>query len=133
MTRVKRGAAARKKRGRILRYTKGFRWSRKSKERAAKEALLHAWSHAFRGRKEKKRDFRALWQTKINAALRQQGFIYSRFVNALKKANIKLDRKILADLAEKEPLVFQWLVKEIIPARQTVRLNPRNEDGDVKS
>src|SRR3989338_2292173 len=85
MTRVKRGKIATKKRHKILKYTKGFRWGRKSKERAAKEALLHAWTHAFRGRKEKKRDFRQLWNVKINAASRANGIKYSWFIAALKK------------------------------------------------
>ena len=67
MSRVKRGVTANRKRKKILSYTKGFRWGRKSKERAAKEALIHAWSHAFRGRKEKKRDYRALWN--VNSLL----------------------------------------------------------------
>ncbi len=112
MTRVKRGVIAHKKREKILRYTKGFRWGRKSKERAAKEALLHAWSHAFRGRKEKKRDFRQLWNVKINASVRQQkNLSYSKFINALHKKNIRLDRKTLADLAEHEPAIFKKIVE----------------------
>jgi len=110
MTRVKRGTIAHKKRERLLKYTKGFRWSRKSKEAAAKEALLHAWSHAFEGRKQKKRDYRTLWQTKINAAARAEGLIYNKFIAGLKKHNIALDRKILADLAEHEPQVFKKIV-----------------------
>ena len=113
MTRVKRGKIARKKRTKILKYTKGFRWSRKSKERAAKEALLHAWTHAFRGRKERKRDFRSLWQVKINAAVRSEGMAYNRFISALKKKNVKLDRKILADLAENNPQIFKKIVEQV--------------------
>lgn len=113
MARVKRGTTALKKREKILRYTKGFKWGRKSKERAAKEALLHAWSHAFRGRKEKKRDFRRLWQVKINAACRENGLTYSKFINLLKQKNILLDRKILADLAQNEPEVFKKIAEEI--------------------
>lgn len=113
MTRVKRGVIAHKKREKLLKYTKGFRWSRKSKERAAKEALLHAWSHAFRGRKEKKRVFRALWQVKINAAVRAEGMNYSKFIAGLKKHKIGLDRKILADLAEHEPKVFKKVVEMV--------------------
>ncbi len=112
MTRVKRGTIATKKRRKILKYTKGFRWSRKSKERAAKEALLHAWTHAFRGRKEKKRNFRSLWQVKISAAVRQEGLSYSKFIGLLKKKNILLDRKILANLAEKEPQIFKKIVAQ---------------------
>src|SRR6185312_9489261 len=110
MPRVKRGVTANKRREKILKYTKGFMWGRKSKERAAKEALLHAWTHAFRGRKEKKRNYRQLWSAKINAAIRPEGMSYSRFIAALKKGNIALDRKILADLAEHEPEVFKKVV-----------------------
>lgn len=112
MGRVKRGATANKKRKSILKYTKGFKWGRKSKERAAKEALLHAWIHAFRGRKEKKRSFRGLWQIKINAAARENGLTYSQLTSLLKKKGIALDRKTLADLAENEPEVFKKVVAE---------------------
>jgi len=112
MTRVKRGKIARKKRAEILKYTKGFKWGRKSKERAAKEALLHAWTHAFRGRKEKKRNYRALWQTQINAAVREHGLSYSKFISGLKKQNIILDRKILADIAKNHPAVFEKIVQK---------------------
>ena len=111
MTRVKRGKTALKKRKRILVYTKGFRWGRKSKERAAKEALLHSWSRAFQGRKEKKREYRALWNVKINAGGREHGMKYSEIISALKKKNVRLDRKILADLAEHEPAVFKKIVE----------------------
>ena len=110
MTRVKRGKTATKKRKKILKYTKGFRWGRKSKERAAKEALLHAWSHAFSDRKKKKRNFRSLWQIKINAAARENDITYSKLVSLLKKKNIMLDRKTLADLAENEPETFKQVV-----------------------
>ena len=113
MTRVKRGKIAHKKREKILKYTKGFRWGRKSKERAAKEALLHAWSSAFKGRKEKKRNFRSLWQVQINAAARNNGLTYSKLINGLKKKNIIIDRKILADLAKTEPKVFEKIVEKI--------------------
>lgn len=113
MTRVKRGVIAHKKRERILKLTKGFRWGRKSKERAAKEALLHALSRAFKGRKEKKRNFRQLWQVQINAGVREYGLNYSRLVAGLKKNKILLDRKILADLAKNEPKVFEKIVEKI--------------------
>lgn len=113
MARVKRGVTAAKTRRKILKYTKGFRWGRKSKERAAREALLHAWTHAFTGRKQKKRDFRALWNVRIDAAARINGIKYSQLINKLKKANIKLDRKILADLAQKEPKVFAKIIEKI--------------------
>ena len=110
MTRVKRGTTALKKRRKVLKATKGFRWGRKSKERAAKEALLHSLSRAFQGRKEKKREYRALWNTKINAAVREEGMTYGRFIAALKKKNVKLDRKVLADIAEHEPEVFKKII-----------------------
>ncbi len=113
MTRVKRGKTATKKRKKILKYTKGFRWGRKSKERAAKEALLHAWTHAFMGRKKKKREYRSLWQVQINAACRAAGTTYSKLIAGLKKQNIILDRKILADLAKNEPKVFEKIVEKI--------------------
>ncbi len=113
MSRIKRGKIATKKRRKLLKHTKGFRWGRKSKERAAKEALLHAWSHAFQGRKQKKRDYRALWNVKINAAARTNGLKYSQLVHKLKVANIKLDRKILADLALNEPKVFEKILEKV--------------------
>ena len=114
MPRVKRGTIANKKRRKLLKLTKGFRWGRKSKERAAKEALLHALSRKFRGRKEKKRTFRALWNVRVNAAAREAGTTYSKLIAALKKKNIKLDRKILADLAEHEPAVFKKIVEKAL-------------------
>lgn len=111
MPRVKRGKIQTKKRRALLKHTKGFRWGRKSKERAAKEALLHAWSRSFRGRKEKKRVFRKLWNVRINAASRANEMTYSKLMGVLKKKNIKLDRKILADLAKNEPKVFSKVVE----------------------
>lgn len=86
-------------------------WGRKSKERLAREALLHALSNKFVGRKLKKRNFRSLWQIKINAATRENGLSYSQFIHKLKIKNIQLDRKILADLAENHPVVFKKIVE----------------------
>lgn len=111
MPRVKGGISAHKRRERTLKYVKGFRWGRKSKERAAKEALLHALPRMFRGRKEKKRVFRQLWNVKVNAAARAEGMSYSRFISSLKRKNMRLDRKILAHLAEREPAVFKKIVE----------------------
>lgn len=111
MPRVKRGTIAHKKRERLLKLAKGFRWGRKSKERAAKEALLHALSRKFRGRKEKKRNFRSLWSVRINAGARAEGISYSKLIAGLKKKNVKLDRKILADIAKNEPAVFKRVVE----------------------
>lgn len=113
MSRVKRGTIANKRRKKVLKYTKGFKWGRKSKERAAKEALLHAWTHAFKGRKERKRVFRNLWNVRINAVVRENGLSYSKFINALKKNNILLNRKTLADLAQLEPKVFTKIVEKV--------------------
>ncbi|MCL4399741.1 50S ribosomal protein L20 [Patescibacteria group bacterium] len=113
MPRVKRGVTAHKKRERLLKKSKGYRWDRKSKERAAKEALLHGLSRKFKGRKEKKRVYRTLWQTQINAGSRLNGVKYSEFINLLKKENIKLDRKVLADLAANEPEAFKKLVDSV--------------------
>ena len=112
MTRVKRGVLAHKKRERLLKRVKGFRWGRKSKERAAKEALLHAGTHAFRGRKEKKRNYRALWQVQINAAARQNGLTYSKLIAGLRKNKIEIDRKILAEIARKYPAVFKNIAEK---------------------
>jgi len=113
MPRVKRGVTAHKKREKTLKYVKGFKWGRKSKERAAKEALLHAWTHAFKGRKQKKRDFRGLWQIKISAATKPLGLSYSKFMGSLKKSNIELDRKVLSDLAENNSNVFASLLNKV--------------------
>ena len=113
MTRVKRGTIAHKKRERLLKKVKGFKWTRKSKERQAKEALLHAWSFMFADRKKKKRDFRRLWQIQINAASRDNGISYSKLIDMLKKAKIELDRKVLADIAGNHPEVFKKIVSSI--------------------
>ncbi len=111
MTRVKRGVTAHKKREKLLRYTKGFKWGRKSKERLAREALLHAWPHAFRGRKLRKRDFRKLWQTQIGAGAKINGLSYSKLMDSLRKKNIALDRKILAQIAKDKPEVLAKIVE----------------------
>jgi len=113
MTRVKRGVMAHKRRKKIIKQAKGFKWGRKSKYKLAKDALKHAWTHAYVDRKKKKRDFRRLWQIKINAASRAHGLTYSKFINKLKKAKIEIDRKILAHLAEKQPEVFKKIVEKI--------------------
>ena len=113
MTRVKRGTIANKRRKKLLKAAKGFKWGRKSRYRAAKEALYHAWTYAFADRKKKKRNMRRLWQIKINAAARMyggNGFNYSKFINGLKKADIELDRKILAQIAENEPEIFKKIL-----------------------
>lgn len=113
MSRVKRGKIAHKRRKNLLKYAKGFRWGRKSKYRAAKEALLHAWTHSFRDRKRKKGDFRKVWEVQINAASRQHGVPYGKFMHGLKQKNIALDRKILARLANEHPKIFEKIVEMV--------------------
>ena len=113
MVRVKRGKIAHKRRKHLLEYTKGFRWGRKSKYRLAKDALLHAWTYAFRDRKAKKREFRALWQIQINAACKEQGISYSKFIYGLKQNKIELDRKILASLAQNQPEILKKVIEEV--------------------
>jgi len=113
MVRIKRGKITHRKRERLLKYTKGFHWGRKSKYRLAKEALLHAWTHTYRDRKRKKREFRRLWQIQINAACRQHGLSYSKFICGLKQKKIELDRKILAKLAQNHPEIFEKIIEEV--------------------
>ncbi len=113
MTRVKRGKTAHKRRKKVLKQTKGFKWGRKSKYKAAKEALMHARVYAYRDRRTKKREFRKLWQIQINAAVRKQSLNYSRFIHSLKEKNIELDRKILSELAKNHPQVFKKVVEKV--------------------
>ncbi|MBU1159615.1 MAG: 50S ribosomal protein L20 [Patescibacteria group bacterium] len=113
MVRVKRGKISLKRRRNVLKQTKGFRHASKSKERMAKEALAHAGTHAYRHRRQKKRDFRKLWNIKINAGARKNGISYSVFMDKLKKNRIVLDRKILAELAEKNPEIFAQIIERV--------------------
>ena len=113
MVRVKRGKIAHKRRKHLLKYAKGFRWGRKTKYRQAKEALYHAWEYAYRDRRTKKRNFRKLWQTQINATCRQSEISYSKFINGLKKNKIELDRKILADLIKNYPQIFEKIIEKV--------------------
>lgn len=113
MTRVKKGKTAHKKREKMLKLTKGFKWGRKSKKRLAKEAITKALTYSFISRKLKKRDFRRLWNVQINAGLRQRGEKYSSFIYKINKKNIELDRKIMAELAENYPKVFDYLVSYV--------------------
>lgn len=92
---------------------KGYKWGRKSKYKAAKDAVKHALAYAYRDRRRKKRDFRQLWNIKINAGAREKGITYSQFINKLKKSKIELDRKILSHLAEYKPEVFTKIVEKV--------------------
>src|SRR3989338_6233999 len=111
MVRVKRGKISIKRRRSVLKAAKGYMWGGKTKERAARERLMHAWSHAYRDRKKKKREIKKLWQIKIKAAAREEGMSYSKFMAALKRAHIEIDKKILAELAEKEPQAFKKIAE----------------------
>ncbi|MDP2638871.1 MAG: 50S ribosomal protein L20 [Candidatus Azambacteria bacterium] len=113
MPRVKRGTISVKRREKTLKYTKGYKWGRKSKLRAAKEALLHAWTHSYRDRRVKKRTARALWQIQLNAAARLDGLTYSKLIAGLKKAKIELDRKVLSQIAREHPEVFKTIVEKV--------------------
>lgn len=113
MSRVKRGTIKNKRRKNTLAQVKGHRFGRSTKEAAAKDAIRHAGAYSFAHRKDKKNDRRKLWNVKINALVRDHGLSYSKFIGALKKANIALDRKILADLAENHPETFAKVVAKI--------------------
>ncbi len=106
MSRVKRGVSARKRRKKVLKQAKGYQGARGSLYRSAKEAVDRALNYAYRDRRVKKRDFRSLWITRINAAVRLNGLTYSQFIKGLKQAAIDIDRKILAELAISDPEVF---------------------------
>ena len=106
MPRVKRGVTARARHKKVFKQTKGFRGRRKNVYRVAKQALMKAGQYAYRDRRNKKRTFRALWITRINAAVRELGMSYSTFMAGLKRANIDIDRKVLADLAVTDKAAF---------------------------
>jgi len=109
--RVKRGVTARAKHKKILKLAKGMQHNRTRSYRMAKQAVIKALQYAYRDRRNKKRDLRGLWITRINAAARENGTTYGRLIAGLKKANIELDRKILAELVVSEPKVFTEIVK----------------------
>jgi large subunit ribosomal protein L20 len=106
MTRVKRSVHARKKRRATLERAKGFRGEASSNYRRAKEAVMKADSYAYRDRRNRKRDFRRLWITRINAAARLNGLSYGQFIHGMKLAGLELDRKVLADIAVRDPETF---------------------------
>jgi large subunit ribosomal protein L20 len=106
MPRVKRGVAAKKRRDRILREARGYYGARSRLLKTAREAVEKGWKYAYRDRKQRKRQFRALWITRINAAAREHGLSYSRFMNGLQQAGVEVDRKVLAQLAVSDPKAF---------------------------
>jgi large subunit ribosomal protein L20 len=110
LPRVKRGVTKHRRHKKVLLAARGFHASSHRNYKWAKEALQHAWDHAYRHRRERKGDFRRLWIVRIGAACRQSGITYSRFIFGLKQAGVELDRKILADLAVRDQSAFQKLV-----------------------
>jgi large subunit ribosomal protein L20 len=113
MARVKRGVTSHRKHKKLHELTKGYRGGRSNLVREAKSASLHAGAYAFAGRKLRKRDMRRLWITQLNAAVKEEGLSYSRFIAGLKLKNIALDRKILADLAINHPEHFKQIVAQV--------------------
>lgn len=111
--RVKRGRATKKRHKKVLRHAKGYVGSKSKLFKSANQAVMKAWSYAYRHRRQKKREFRALWITRINAACRELGLSYSKFINAINKANIKLNRKTIADLAVSDKETFKQLVEKV--------------------
>lgn len=114
MARVKRGVTARARHKKILKLAKGYYGARSRVYRVAKQAVIKAGQYAYRDRKQKKRQFRALWIVRINAAARQFGISYSRMINGLNKANVAIDRKVLADLAVRDIEAFGAIAKVAI-------------------
>ena len=121
MSRVKRGVTSHAKHKKVYKAAKGFSGRRKNTIRAAKAAVEKAGQYAFRDRKRKKRTFRALWIQRINAAVRPFGLTYSKFNDALAKANITVDRKVLSELAISEPSAFQAIVEKAKAALPTAK------------
>ena len=113
MTRVKRGVISRQKHKKLHNLTKGFRGTQGKLIRVAKQAELHARAYAYHGRKIKKRDFRALWITRIGEAAKKEGVSYSTLIAKLKKANVELDRKILSELVVNDPNIFRKIVESV--------------------
>ncbi len=113
MSRVKKGVNALKTRRNTLRKVKGYRFARSKKERAANEAIFHAGTYAFAHRKDKKGDFRRLWNVRLSAFLKGEGTSYSKFINSLKESKVSLDRKILAELAEKNPEILRKVIASL--------------------
>ncbi len=121
MTRVKRSVHARKKRRATLERAKGYRGEAHSNYKRAKEALLKAGTYQYRDRRNRKRDFRRLWITRINAAARQNGMSYSQFIHGLTLAGVELDRKVLADIAVRDPETFRRFAERAREASAAAR------------
>ena len=113
MSRTKRGVTSRARHKKVLKAVKGQWGRRKNTIRIARQAMEKALEYAYRDRRAKKREFRSLWIQRINAGVRMEGLTYSKFINALNKSKIKMDRKVLADIAYNEPEVFKSIVKKV--------------------
>ena len=113
MARTKRGVVSRAKHNKVLKLVKGQRGRRKNTIRVARQAMEKAMQYAYRDRKTKKREFRSLWIQRINAGVRAEGLTYAKFINGLAKSKIKLDRKVLAELAYNNPEAFKSVVKKV--------------------
>ena len=113
MARTKRGVVSRAKHKKVLKSVKGQYGRRKNTIRIARQAMEKAMQYAYRDRKAKKREFRSLWIQRINAGVRTEGLTYAKFINGLAKSKIKLDRKVLAELAYNNPEVFKYIVKKV--------------------
>jgi large subunit ribosomal protein L20 len=117
MPRVKRGVMHTKSRKSLLKRAKGFKWGRKKLIKLAKTATVKADAYAYRDRRTKKRLIRRNWQIQLNAAVREHGLSYSKFIGGLKKAKIELDRKVMSELAQTEPKIFAKIVEKANPAK----------------
>jgi len=112
MARVKRGVVARRRHRKVLNRAKGYYGARRKIYRVAKQAVIKAGQYSYRDRRQRKRDFRSLWITRINAAARLHGLSYSRFINGLKRAEVEIDRKVLADIAVHDKAAFKALAEK---------------------
>ncbi len=114
MPRVKRGVVSHRKHKKVLNLTKGYKGGRSKTIKEAKESMLHAGAYAFAGRKQRKRDMRKLWITQMGIALKNEGHSYSKFIDAMKKKNILLDRKVLAEIVVKDYNTFKKILSEVV-------------------
>jgi len=113
MARTKTGTTRKRRHNKVLKAARGFKQARSRRFKTAKEAVLHSGQYAYEGRKNRKRDMRSLWIIRLNAAAREHEMSYSRFIAGLKAANINLDRKILSDIAIRDPQAFEEIVKRV--------------------
>ena len=134
MARVKRGVTAHAKHKKVLKKAKGYYGARRKQIRTAKQAVEKAQQYAYRDRKANKRNFRALWTQRLNAAAREHGLTYSRLIDGLNKAGVEVDRKVLSDIAIHEPAAFEALVNQAKKALEYLKeTTPNAFEGAVKS